>query len=107
MHKIEGHFCNRVLTSSGTESRICFIRGGESNRDWFFLKLKLDDFTSGFRTRYADMAGCWEEVVAVGGGVRTGSGTGVELDKKTRRTEPLKAKYWRAGPLLNKRTIFG
>jgi hypothetical protein len=82
VHIIEGHFCNRVLTSSGTESGIFFIRGGESNRDWFFLKLKLDDFTSGFRTRYADMAGCWEEVVAVGGGVRTRSGTGVELDKK-------------------------
>jgi hypothetical protein len=33
----------------------------------FSLKLKLDDFTSGFRTRYADMAGGWEEVVAVDG----------------------------------------
>jgi hypothetical protein len=41
-------------------------RGG-SNRDMFSLKLKLDDFTSGFQTRYADMAGGWEEVVAVGG----------------------------------------
>jgi hypothetical protein len=40
--------------------------GGGSNRDLFSLKLKLDDFTSGFRTRYADMAGGWEEV-AVGG----------------------------------------
>jgi hypothetical protein len=48
------------------------------------------------------MAGGWEEVVAVGSRIRTGAGTGVKLDKKTRQTEPLKAKYWRAGPLLNK-----
>jgi hypothetical protein len=55
---------------------------GGSDRDWFSLNLKLDDFTSGFRTRYADMAGGWEEVVTVGGGIRTGAGTGVELDKQ-------------------------
>jgi hypothetical protein len=55
---------------------------GESDRDLFSLKLKLDDFTSGYRTRYADMAGGWEEVVAVGGRIRTGAGTGVELDKQ-------------------------
>ncbi len=54
---------------------------GESNRDWFSLKLKLDDFTSGFRTRYADSVGGCEEVVAVGSGIRTRAGTGVELDK--------------------------
>jgi hypothetical protein len=57
-------------------------KGGESNRDWFALKLKLDDFTSGFQTRYVDMAGGWEEVVAVGSRIRTGAGTGVELDKQ-------------------------
>jgi hypothetical protein len=28
------------------------------------------------------MAGGWEEVVAVGGEIRTGAGTSVELDKK-------------------------
>jgi hypothetical protein len=28
------------------------------------------------------MAGGWEEVVAVGGGIRIGARTGVELDKK-------------------------
>jgi hypothetical protein len=28
------------------------------------------------------MAGGWEEVVAVGGGIRTGAGTDVELDKQ-------------------------
>ncbi len=55
-----------------------------SNRDWFSLKLKLDDFTSGFRTRYANMAGGWEELVAVVGGIRTGAGTGVELDKQNK-----------------------
>jgi hypothetical protein len=43
------------------------VIGNKSNRDLFSLKLKLDNFTSGFRTRYADMAGGWEEVVAVGG----------------------------------------
>ncbi len=80
------------------ESGIFYKKGGESNRDWFSLKLKLDDFTSGLRTRYADTAGGWEEVVTVGGGIRTD----VELDKKTRRMESLKAKYWLAGPLLNK-----
>ncbi len=53
------------------------------------------------------MAGGWEEVVAVGSGTRTGAGTGVELDKKTSRTELLKAKYWQGEPLLNKRTVFG
>jgi hypothetical protein len=54
------------------------------------------------------MTGGWEEVVAVGGGIRIRAGTGVELDKKTRWMEPLKAKYWRAGgPPLNKRTVFG
>ncbi len=58
------------------------VRGRESNRDWFSLKLKLDDFTSGFRTRYVDTAGGCEEVVAVGGRSRTGARTSVELDKK-------------------------
>ncbi len=51
---------------------------GDSKRDLLSLKLKLDDFTSGFQTRDADMAGGWEEVVAVGSGIRTGVG----LDKK-------------------------
>jgi hypothetical protein len=55
---------------------------GESDRDWFSLKLKMDNFTSGFRTRYADMAGGWEEVIAVGNGIRTGAGIGDELNKK-------------------------
>ncbi len=82
MRKIEGNFCKRILTSSGTESGIFFKTKGESNRDLFSLKLKLDDFTSGFLTRYADMAGGLEEVVEVGGGIRTGAGNGVELDKQ-------------------------
>jgi hypothetical protein len=42
----------------------------------------MDDFTSGFRTRYADTAGGWEEDVAVGGRIRTRAGTGVKLDKQ-------------------------
>jgi hypothetical protein len=53
------------------------------------------------------MAGGWKEVVAVGGGIRTGAGSGVKLDKKPKQTELLKAKYWRAEPLLNKGTVFG
>jgi hypothetical protein len=71
---------------------------------WFSLKLKLDDFTSGFRTWNAYMAGGWEEVIVVAGGIRTGARTGVELEKKN---EVDRAKYWRAGLLLNKRTVFG
>ncbi len=33
------------------------------------------------------MAGGWEEVVAVGNGIRTGAGTGVELNKKGKADE--------------------
>jgi hypothetical protein len=57
---------------------------GESNRDWFSLKLKLDSFTLGFQTRYTDTAGGCEEVITVGGGIRTGARTGVELDKQNK-----------------------
>jgi hypothetical protein len=39
----------------------------------------LDDFTTGFWTRYADTAGGCEEVVAVGGGIGTGAVTGKEV----------------------------
>ncbi len=39
VHKIEGNFCSRILTSSGTESGIFGEKGGESNRDWFSLNL--------------------------------------------------------------------
>ncbi len=95
------------MTSSGTESRIFWNKGGESNRDLFPLKLKLDDFTSGFRTRYADMAGGWEEVVAVGIRIRTGAGTGVELDKQYEAGGAPEGKILACGPLLNKRTVFG
>jgi hypothetical protein len=117
VRKRNGNFCSRVCASSGTESGIFFIRGGESNRDWFSLKLKLDDFTLGFQTRYADTARGCEEVVAVSGKIRTGAGTGVEQDKKDeadgaaeyigRPTGPLKANYWQVGPLLNKQIVFG
>ncbi len=60
---------------------------GESDIDWFSLKLKMDDFNSGFRTRYADMAGGWEEVIAVGNRIKTGAGTGDELNKKYQAAE--------------------
>jgi hypothetical protein len=46
--------------------RNILLSRGRSNRDWFSLRLKLDDFTLGFRTTCADMAGGWEEVVGAG-----------------------------------------
>ncbi len=72
----------------------------------------------GFQTRYADTAGGCEEVVAVGGRIRTGAGTGVKLNKKGGEAEDAaenigwvngatKGKKWRAGPLLNKQTVVG
>ncbi len=70
---------------------------GESNRDWFSLKLKLDVFTSGFRTRYADMVGGCEEVVAVGGGIRTRAGTGVKLDKENEADRAAEGKILAGG----------
>ncbi len=65
----------------GTESGIFLNEGGRSNGDWFFLELKLDDFTSGFRTSCAGMAGGWEEVAVAGSWIGTGAGTGGELNK--------------------------
>ncbi len=56
-------------------------QGGGVKGGLFFLELKLDDFTSGFRVSYADMAGGWEEVAAAAGWTGTGAGTGVELNK--------------------------
>jgi hypothetical protein len=38
--------------------------------------LKLDDFTSGFRTNCDDMAGGWEEVGQAKGGTASGTGLG-------------------------------
>jgi hypothetical protein len=81
MRWIEGNFCCKALTSAGTESGNFWNEGGGSNRDWFFLEIKLDDFTSGFRIRYADMAGGWEEVTAAGSWIGTEAGTGGELNK--------------------------
>ncbi len=67
VRRIGGNFCNKVLTSAGTES------------NWFSLELKLDDFTSGFRTSRVDMAGGCEGVVAAGSWI--GTGTGGKLNK--------------------------
>jgi hypothetical protein len=78
--RIEGNFCNKVFTSTGKE-------------DWFSLELKLDNFTSGFRTTYADTAGGHGEVVAVGGGI----GTGVELNKKGEADEAADRNGWVGG----------
>jgi hypothetical protein len=79
--KIAENFCNKALTSAGTESGIFSKEWGGSNKDWFSLELKLDDFTMGFRTTCADMAGGWEEVAAVGSWIETGAGTGGGLNK--------------------------
>ncbi len=59
-------------------------KGGRSSRDWFSLELKLDKFTSGFRTTCADMAGGWEEVVAAGSWIGTRVGTGVRVSSECR-----------------------
>jgi hypothetical protein len=61
------------------------------------------------------MAGGCEKVIAVGGGTRTIAGTGVELNKKGKAAAKnigwadgaAEGKNWRAGPLLNKQTVFG
>ncbi len=65
------------LQQSFYNSRYFLLRGWGSNIDWFSLKLKLDDFTSGFRTTCADMAGGWEEIIAAGSWFGAGAGTGV------------------------------
>jgi hypothetical protein len=81
VRKIKGNFCNIVFTSAGTESSI-FCKEGDSNIDWFSLRLKLDNFTSGFHTTCADMAGGWEEVVAASSWVGTRAGTGVGVGSR-------------------------
>ncbi len=110
------HFRNKVFTSAGTESGIFLLERGGSNRDWFSLELKLDDFTSGFQTTYADAAGGWEEFIAMGGGIGTGAGTGVELNKKGKADEVAENNGWadlarqmggRARPLQSRQTVFG
>ncbi len=92
MHKIAGNFCSKTLTSAGTESSIFCKEGGGSNRNWFSLELKLDDFTSGFRTTCVDMAGGWEEVVAVGSWIGTGDGTSGEVGRKDEAGEAAESK---------------
>ncbi len=107
MRKIEGNFCYKVFTSSGTESGSFLYEVGGSNRDWFSLELKLDNFTSGFQTRYADTAGGCEEVVAVGGGIGTGAGTSVELNKKGEADEAAKNIGWAGGAAEGKKVAGG
>jgi hypothetical protein len=43
------------------------------------------------------MAGGWEEVVAMGGGIRTGAGTSVELNKRGEAGEPAENIGWADG----------
>ncbi len=57
-----GMFLKQELRVSGDTFWNNLYRGAGSKKDWLFLKLELDDFTSGFRTNCADMAGGWEEV---------------------------------------------
>jgi hypothetical protein len=96
VRRIEGNFCSKVLTSGGTESGIFFSEGG-SNRDWCSLELKLDDFTSGFRTSSVDMAGGWEEDAAAGSWIGTGAGTGLELNKNGEAGGATEGKYGAGG----------
>ncbi len=81
VRRMKGNFCNKALTSAGTESGIFLKAGGGSNRDWVSLELKLDNFTLGFQTTCVDMEGGCEEDVAVGSWIGTGAGTGGELNK--------------------------
>ncbi len=93
-----------------------FLQGG-SNRDWFSLRLKLDDFTSGFWTKCVDMAGGWEEVVTAGSWIGTRASTGVrvgsegETDEAAESKEgagrPLQTNKGQVKPLQCKQTGFG
>ncbi len=82
-----GEFLQQRFNISRHRIRYFCKEGGGSNRDWFSLELKLDDFTSGFRTTCADMAGGWEEVVAVGSWIGTGAGTGGEVGSEDEADE--------------------
>ncbi len=53
------------------------------------------------------MAGGWEEVIVVDGGISTGAGTGVELDKQNEVDGANEGKILVGGALLNKQTVFG
>jgi hypothetical protein len=53
-----------------------------------------------------DTAGGYEEVVAVGSGIRTGAGAGVKLYKQNEVDGATEGKILAGGPLLNKRTVF-
>jgi hypothetical protein len=56
-------FLKQKLHVSRDRIRDSLQKRGGPNRDWFSLTLKLDDFTSGFQTNCADMAGAREEVI--------------------------------------------
>ncbi len=49
------------------------------------------------------MAGGWEKVVAVGSGIRTGAGTGVELNKKCEVDEATENIGWAGGAAEGKK----
>jgi hypothetical protein len=87
-----GNFFNNTLTSAGTETGFFCKEGGGSNRDWLALELELEDFTSEFQTTCADMAGGWEEFVAVGSWIGTRAGTGGELNKHSEADEATESK---------------
>jgi hypothetical protein len=52
------------------------------------------------------MAGGWEEVIALGGGIRTGAGTGVELNKNGEADEAAENIGW-ADEAAEGKTVFG
>jgi hypothetical protein len=85
--KNSGEFLQQSFEINRPRIRYFCKEGGGSNRDWFSLELKLDDFTSGFQTTCTDMAGGWEEVFAVGSWIGTGAGTSGELNKHVRADE--------------------
>jgi hypothetical protein len=77
----------------------------------------MDDFTSGFRTSCAYMAGGCAEVVTVGSWIGTGAETGGELNKHGEADEAAENIGWAGGaaegkrgwakPLQRKQTVFG
>jgi hypothetical protein len=86
-----GEFLQQSFYVSRDRTGIFCKEGGGSNRDWFSRELKLDDFTSGFQTTCADMAGGWEEVIAAGIFL-TGAGTDVEVGREDESDEAAESK---------------
>jgi hypothetical protein len=87
-------FAIRFLRQQALNQVFFYKRREGLTETWFSLEQKLDDFTSIFRTTYADTGGGCEEIVPVGGGIGTGAGAGVELNKKGAADEAADNNGW-------------